>query len=590
MSRRSAVPPELAEWIIRSLDGRIAPQEFARLDHELKTNEAALQYYLEFVWMSTGLVDRVGVLPRSLEKIAGIAFGDVLSVAPEEGTGREPLRCSSPGAEEEKQREIEAYAQRQLKAFLRQEHRGERQESYRTPGWDFRDAACAAADVLTSIVRAGTKMVKAAAVCALVVVLVIIGYQAICGDQTVATVVETIDARWAEPLEPGARLIPQSLRLQQGYARIQFERGAEVIVQAPAAFALRTGNEVYLQSGSMAAEVPERARGFRIDSPGSRVVDYGTAFGVLVDGKRRAEVHVFTGKVGVGLNEAAETQTPVLLTEGQAIVVDEARQITRGLVKDRPRLFARSLPVDDGFAVPGRRLSLADIVGGGNGFNTGTLRQGIEPGTGAVLTPSDRAGMSTARFAPVAWSSYIDGTFVLDSRDGPPVITSTGVVFESCPVTSGRCGDAIANGAMFRAAAIDLHKGILTGRVYGSQDSPSLGVPPNARISFDLNGIRSSMPGVRVEAFQSLCGLSATLGVYDEARRAAASLKVTFWVVVDGSIRFAEEVTAVPLMAKWIDIPLGPRDRFLTLAVTCAEESVYAWSLFAEPALKLGIE
>lgn len=590
MSDRGAIPPELAEWIIRSLDGRITPEEFAKLDHELATNEAALRYYLEFVLMSTGLADRVGVLPKSLEKIPGVDLEDLLSVTHDADASHGPLRFSSVQAEEQKRREIEAYAQRQLEAFLRQEHSRERQDSrYQTPSWDLRDAASAAAGLLTSTVRTATRAIKIAAVCAFVAMLILVGYRAIRGDRAIATVVETVDARWSEPVNEGDELLPQALRLQQGYARIQFDKGAEIIVQAPARLDLLAGNKVFLQSGLLTAQVPTRAKGFTVDAPAARVVDYGTEFGMLVDKARGAEVHVFTGKVGMGASPDGAAAALTVLEEGQAALADTAHHITRSLIEDRPKLFARTLPDGDGFAVPGKRLNLADIVGGGNGFNTGVQGQGINPSTGGILTVADGPTMSGDGLARVPSSFYIDAVFIPGGSE-TPVITSTGVVFEGCPSTSGQCGDGIVNGAMFAAGPIGPHPGLLAGRAYGSLNSPSVGMAPNAGITFDLNAIRSSMPGVQIDAFQAVCGLSATIQAYEEARQAASGLAVTFWALVDGNVRFSEELKAVPLMAKWIDIPLEDKDRFLTLVVTSATDSAYAWTLFGEPALKLSIE
>jgi ferric-dicitrate binding protein FerR (iron transport regulator) len=597
MSQPERPPLELTEWIIRSLDGRISPEEFAKLDHELRTSEEALQYYLELMVVSAGLVDRVGVLPKSLEGIGG-ALPDETSqalhpAAAEARTRRGPIPLSPDMSEEERRRRIERYAQEQLESFLQQERDQHPRDSYRAETWDIWDAVQMAGSAVSAVIRTGVKAAKATAICLIVAVLVFIGYLIVRGDQTVATLVSTVDARWADPLEEGVALNPQPLQLQQGYAQIRLSKGTEIIVQAPAAFELRTGNKVFLQRGLITAKVPDNARGFRVDTPGASVVDYGTEFGVLADGSRHSEIHVFAGRVEAGLNSRDGSRPAALLEQGQAAWVDGANPITCGLVKDRPQLFARTLPDDLGFAVPGRRLSLADLVGGGNGFNTGVVGQGVNPISGAVHLPNgpqadaNNKTRETARFTSVPGLPYIDGVFVADGRSEPPVITSTGVAFEGCPGTSGRCAGGIVNGALFRFGSAEPHYGVLAGRLYGDRDSPSLGVPPNAGITFDLDKIRASMPGVKIEAFQSICGLSSTIQNYEQARQAASALAVTFWVLVDGNIRVSEQLQAVPLTAKWIDVSLGDEDRFLTLAVTSARESSYAWSLFGEPALTL---
>ena len=68
------MPPDFAEWVLRSLDGTITPEQFAQLDHEIATNDKARAYYLEFIATYVGLVALVGGLPKP-ETLVGVECG-----------------------------------------------------------------------------------------------------------------------------------------------------------------------------------------------------------------------------------------------------------------------------------------------------------------------------------------------------------------------------------------------------------------------------------------------------------------------------------------------------------------------------------
>ena len=60
MSREHQMPPDFMEWIVRSLDGTVTPEQFAQLDHEIATNDQARAYYLEFITTYVGLMALMG--------------------------------------------------------------------------------------------------------------------------------------------------------------------------------------------------------------------------------------------------------------------------------------------------------------------------------------------------------------------------------------------------------------------------------------------------------------------------------------------------------------------------------------------------
>jgi hypothetical protein len=371
----------------------------------------------------------------------------------------------------------------------------------------------------------------------------------------------------------------QRLHLEQGYAHIRLRRGAELIVQAPSTIELETANRIFLDAGWITAKVPVEARGFTVSSPLSSVVDYGTEFGLLVDKESSAEVHVFDGRIGLQSRAGDSAQPAQELLNGEAATIDGLGRVEQTLTKDRTRLFTRSMPAAGGFGVPGKRLDLADMIGGGNGLGTGALGQGLDPSTGEVAeTPRALDGLS-AGFRRVPALLFIDGVFVPDGSMGPQTIASAGLTFDAFSDTVGVCGGTISDGAVFHAKPFVPHKGVLAG--HPDSQGPSIAIPANAGITFDLDRIRSAMPDVRIERLTGSCGLSATVRQY------ASDQAAQVWILVDGRVQLHETVAAQSDDVLEVDIALNSGDRFLTLAVTQAAEYSRGWVMFEEPALEL---
>lgn len=106
-------------------------------------------------------------------------------------------------------------------------------------------------------------------------------------------------ARWvttpsSERLSKGSRL-----KLESGLAEIHFANGAEVILEGPADFEIRGRDQGFVHGGRVSVQVPAHASGFTLDSPGGRVVDLGTAFGIHVAADGQTEAEVFEGKIQV---------------------------------------------------------------------------------------------------------------------------------------------------------------------------------------------------------------------------------------------------------------------------------------------------
>ncbi|HVJ44850.1 MAG TPA: FecR domain-containing protein, partial [Luteolibacter sp.] len=106
-------------------------------------------------------------------------------------------------------------------------------------------------------------------------------------------------AKWSHEAPSGRLLAGQRLLLESGLAEVHFLNGAEIILEGPADLEIRGKNNGFLHRGRVSVRVPEHAVGFTIDSPGGKMVDLGTAFGMNVGEKGDTETEVFEGKVQV---------------------------------------------------------------------------------------------------------------------------------------------------------------------------------------------------------------------------------------------------------------------------------------------------
>ncbi len=393
---------------------------------------------------------------------------------------------------------------------------------------------------------------------------------------------------WQSPyrgLRTGADVHAGQSRLREGSACIELAQGARVVLQAPCAFSLDGANAMTLISGKLTAVVGPNARGFTVQTKGATLTDFGTAFGVIADAQGKVETHVFEGRVMVAPDSLASSQADSLLLDaGQAGAVDIAGQAARTASHAQPALFLRAMPQADELSCPGTRLNLADIVGGGNGFGTGTAGQGIDLSTGRTFQRPIRVVRQTQQtiYTPAADRRYIDGVFVPNARYGKVVISSTGLVFEDCPVTLGTYYEGVVNTA--QQTAVDepgvTYPGRFNGLEYGTPEHPGLNIHPNAGITFDLKTLRADNPGTVVERFTARCGISATVS---RPRPSAAD----FWVLLDGQVVFHVSFPADQNRWRDVSVAVPANTRFLTLVTTCTGDAGYSWCFFGDPVLEL---
>ncbi len=123
-----------------------------------------------------------------------------------------------------------------------------------------------------------------------------------------AVLSELDDARWADGaprFEAGQILGENRLELVSGRAEVRFFSGAVMTFQGPAQVRLRSAWEADCVEGAIRMEVPPAARGFVLHAAGTRVVDLGTEFGMVVKGEQ-ASVEVFDGEISLQGSERKE--------------------------------------------------------------------------------------------------------------------------------------------------------------------------------------------------------------------------------------------------------------------------------------------
>jgi hypothetical protein len=304
------------------------------------------------------------------------------------------------------------------------------------------------------------------------------GHADVATGKIVAQLTDAVDCQWEVAAASGGPLHPlasslqafplgtdfhagQKLTLASGLAELTFESGAKVILHAPARFYVGDAMGGRLEVGKLAAKVPHTAAGFTIATPGGKVVDLGTEFGVKVNDDGKLEVIVYVGDVKVegsapGAGGADENGS-IHLSAGHAITIGtdhvakpiptDNERFVRDLAPlgDRTKVeaayveFMKSLKPVVWFRMEGKETerSLHDEMGGpdaklnwdgpGNPFIKGTIGKGLWLRGGklkdcAIL--DDYPKPAHGKFSVVAWA-YAESqvgyaTIAANWRSNPP--------------------------------------------------------------------------------------------------------------------------------------------------------------------------
>ncbi len=121
------------------------------------------------------------------------------------------------------------------------------------------------------------------------------------GKQYLGKLSRVVDAQWdnvSGPIGAGSDLYAGPMSLKKGLAEIVLSNGAEVIVEGPCEFKLESDFQIYLDYGSLVANIENTLKKRLVVRTGNAtVVDYGTEFGVSVDLTGNTTTQVFQGCV-----------------------------------------------------------------------------------------------------------------------------------------------------------------------------------------------------------------------------------------------------------------------------------------------------
>jgi len=204
----------------------------------------------------------------------------------------------------------------------------------------------------------------------------------------------------------------------------------------------------------------------------------------------------------------------------------------------------------------GQGLNLADIAGGGNGRGTGTKGTGIHLLNGNRQV--EKTGMVSSgkanQFAKIP-GGLVDGVVVVQGGKGKRVpISSTGLIADEVPTTTGNAWDAVRHGP------VNEQKSTTIGDIdYLSTGHSLLGLHANAAITFNLSTFRKEMEVTQLR-------FRATIGYGGRPPSGEASADAR--VLLDGQTRFLVEGVGPKSGKIYVDIDLPESAQFLTLMAT----------------------
>lgn len=564
---------DINELLFRLLDNEISDREFSRLQDWLHADRGARHYYCKFMEDYSALLLRATTAIQEQEKLAlqeellDERFWKLMS---EE-------EVNAPAAEV-------VITEQKEKPTLIQKVRKER------------------------AVRTINKTSLSLAITSIAALFVMVAYVYMSGPvpYEVATVSDSLAAQWSSDLDakPGTRLssYTKPIQLTQGIIKFITDNQVEVLIEAPAEFKFISNSEIALSYGKLFAHVSGQGRGFSVATPNTKIVDLGTEFGVVSQIDGNTEVYMYEGKANLFAGQKNENKISELLMAGSAKKVDRTDSELKEIPLEED-LVVRNIDSRTKFIWRGESLSLAGIVGGGSGFGTGQIDRGVEPATGNVtesMTTTD-AYSGPEGYRCVASNPYIDGVFVPGIDAGGTQITSMGLTTDEFPKTSGRVWGHIFNGAWHCGLEVPRHSLQLDGVVLDGRKNPAITMHSNLGITFDLSAMRAEMPLMRIKSFSSIFGVSQTVGQWIQTRHLGdlaqtpdvvtfsqkQQSSAEFWVFLDGK-KVLRQTLSSGSKAGTIDIPIGDDVRFLTLAVTEADDTfMFDWGVFAQPELIL---
>ena len=402
----------------------------------------------------------------------------------------------------------------------------------------------------------------------------------------VGRVTGMVDCQWVDP-ETEAFIgvnvpLGRKYALASGLMEITYETGAKVVLQGPLTYEVESKNGGFLSDGKLTGKVDvETAKGFSVRTPTAVVTDLGTEFGVEVNGSTAMLIQVFRGTVEVQpIQDEKPFGRAIQLNESESAQVKrdgEGKTLTIHRNVVAPQAFVRQLPQ------PPRVIDLLDIVAGGDGRGHSRER-GINPTNGMEEPMCVFKGdhyYSDGKYHRPPYFKLIDGVFIPDGSRGPVQLDSAGHTF-NLPKTLG-----LTPSPIWARAAVDVRPESLKKDTnhwshcvtFGIDIMPDqrglLAMHSNVGITFNLKAIRKAYGGQQFDRFRATAG---------NDRNTPPDL----WVFVDGRLAWKSLHINAKSGVQFVDVAIGPEDRFLTLVSTDGGSGVIggAWTVFGDPVLE----
>ena len=115
---------------------------------------------------------------------------------------------------------------------------------------------------------------------------------------SVARITNGKEMQWKDAsLRIGNWLSADQYDLLSGAVEVTFDSGTVISISGPASFNLVSSNHTVLNRGSLTAQVPAQAVGFRVATPSGEIIDLSTRFSLTVAENGQSEVTVIDGLV-----------------------------------------------------------------------------------------------------------------------------------------------------------------------------------------------------------------------------------------------------------------------------------------------------
>lgn len=164
-------------------------------------------------------------------------------------------------------------------------------------------------------------------------------------------VVSLDDVTWPghpqEPLQELSRVpFGESIAFESGVMDLMLSSGAEIVIEGPAEFVLKSTKRALVQKGKFVVRCGPDAVGFEVESPDAKVIDLGTVFGISVVDNERTDVVVYDGAVDLSARGSSKPLAQ-RLTAGEAIHVSRHGSVGRiSLLPNDRLLMPRGMSAD----------------------------------------------------------------------------------------------------------------------------------------------------------------------------------------------------------------------------------------------------